>query len=430
MQESTGVGLASGIERAELSCGMQVLVEHIDSVRSVGLTWLLPVGLSGDPEGALGEGESVMLSELILRGSAGRSSRDFGESLDQLGVSRRCTAANYHTVVSATMLGSNVEGALPILAGMIRDPTIAADAIEPVRALAIASIEGLDDSPGFVAAMKMQERALPWPYNRSGMGTMDGLRALTREGLHAAWHRRCCPGRHGDHHSVGGSIISLAGDVKIEQVVKILEPLLSGWVGVGSEPAISGPRQRGSVFKKLPTEQTQICLGFEAPPSAAPDFMAFRLATEILGGGMSSRLFTEVREKRSLCYSVGASQSSGRDFGLITVHAGSTAERANETLECIDTELRRIGQGVTRSEFERAKIKLKSAMVMSGESTSARALSMARDAHIFGRPRSLAERSGDLDRVNFEEFNLYLPIRMSEAWLSTRTLSVVGQNPL
>ena len=131
-------------------------------------------------------------------------------------------------------------------------------------------------------------------------------------------------------------------------------------------------------------------------------------ATAVLSGGMSGRLFTEVREKRGLCYAVAARYTGQRDWGTVGGYAGTTPERAQETLDVFIAELRRLSEGIDASEFQRAIIGMKSRLVMQGESSAARANTIAADVHIFGRPRSLDELTQCVDAVTLEKLNDYI----------------------
>jgi predicted Zn-dependent peptidase len=146
----------------------------------------------------------------------------------------------------------------------------------------------------------------------------------------------------------------------------------------------------------------------------------------ILGGEASSRLFTEVREKRGLCYSVGASAATGRDRGVLQIYAGSTPQRAATTSKCIMDELVRFESGVNQLEFDRAKIGFKSRMVMQGESAMARASTMTSDLFRIGQARTLAELTATLEGWTLERVNDVIKRRMSSAWRATMSQATVG----
>lgn len=404
-----------------LSCGMRVAFERSDAVRSVGIAWFLPVGSAGDPEGAAGEGESVMLSELITRGAGDLGSRAFSEALDSLGVQRHLGTAQYHTLVSATALGTRLQQVLELLCLMVRAPRIDADAVEPARALALQSLAALSDDPSHLVMLRLAGIALPPPFNRTGFGHPEGLRSLTRDALRAAWSRRCTP---------DGAILGIAGDVDPDATLRTLERCLAGWAGASVEPAPSGPAARGVAFELQQSAQSHIGLAIDAPNERDPESLVHRLAAKVLGGGMSSRLFTEVREKRGLCYSVGMSYSAGRDRGYTQVHAGSTPDRAARTLECIRTELARAREGISAQEFAGAIVGLKSRLVMQGESSLARASAIAGDIFRIGRPRTLDEIAADADAITLGRVNAHMARAFAPERLAQASLAVVGPSAL
>jgi predicted Zn-dependent peptidase len=132
------------------------------------------------------------------------------------------------------------------------------------------------------------------------------------------------------------------------------------------------------------------------------------VAISVLSGGTSARLFSEVRQKRSLCYSVGASYEAGRDRGLVTLYAGTTPARAQETLDVCLEQIRGLRHGATREEFDRAIVGMRSGIVMHGESTVARASALGLDQFRIGRARSLEERLAEFDAVTLERLNDYM----------------------
>jgi len=349
-----------------LACGATLLVEPSVSCRSVAVSWLVPLGTASDPPGAVGD--SVLLAELCQRGAGGRSSREYSEALDRLGVRRSVTPGPMHLMVSTVGLGDRLDASLPLLADLLLRPALPADGVEPARSLALQAIEALDDDPQEKVGILLRERLLPAPFHRSGYGEPADLATATVERLRSFWAARVRP---------TGSIIGIAGDVDPDAAARRLDELLAGWSGGAPEPVVTAPPRMGNGHEESESAQTHIAIGFPAPPEKDPDALPFRLAVRALGGGTSSRLFTEVRERRGLCYSVGASYASGRDRGMLSVYAGSTPERAQETVDCILREVAAFGKGIDADEFRRAVVGQKSGLVMSGESTSARAAAIA-----------------------------------------------------
>ncbi len=400
-----------------LSCGAKLAVEPMPGARSCAVAWLLPVGTAGDPHDAAGEGESTVLSELILRGAGPMDSRGLSDAFDALGAQRHGSPAVHHTSIGTLCLGDRLPELLKLLTLVVREPRLEPDSLDAVRAIALQALDALHDDPQQLAGLKLREFAMPAPFNRSGFGTRPGLESLTAASLRASWHRRASP---------TGTIIGIAGDVHPEHAREQLEGLLADWSGAPAEVAESGPAVRGTHLVPLDTQQTHMCLGFPAPKDGDPSAHAHRVAVRVLGGATSSRLFTEVREKRGLCYSVGASSALGRDRSLLQIYAGSTHERAATTLACIMSELERLEQGITQEECDTAIVGAKSAIVMSGESTSARAMSIASSVYRSGRPESLQEIAANFERLTLKGVNATIASQMNAAWREQMTMVVVA----
>jgi predicted Zn-dependent peptidase len=401
----------------QLRCGMPLLVERTDTAQSAALCWLLPVGNAGDPEGAAGDGQAVILSELILRGAGDLDSRGLSDALDRLGVQRATTPGASHLQMSATMLGTRMLDALPYLVSVVRSPILPEEHLDPVRSLCLQQLDGLDDDPQQLVMLRLRERHLPPPFDRTGYGNREALENATIAALRRAWVSRCRP---------GGSILAIAGRVDGDAIASVLDRELSGWAGATPDPKESGPPVGGVGHEESDSSQTHIAIGFKAPPESDPQATPFRIATRILGGDTSCRLFNEVREKRGLCYSVGASYAGGRDRGMLSIYAGSTHERAQDTIDCIAREVERFEGGVEADEFQRAIVGYKSRLVMSGESTAARAASAAGDFYRLGRARSLAELAAEVDRISLEGLNRSIATLFNQQWRGTRSAFTIG----
>jgi predicted Zn-dependent peptidase len=224
--------------------------------------------------------------------------------------------------------------------------------------------------------------------------------------------------------------LSVAGAVDADELARTLDGLLKGWHGTVADVATLGPPVGGDVHEEDESNQTHIAIGLHAPSEREPESLLCRLATNILGGETSSRLFTEVRERRSLCYSVNAGYAGGRDRGMVAVYAGSTPERAQETLDTIRGELEKFERGVGEGEFRRAIIGMKSRLVMQGESTAARAAALGSDWYRLGRCRSLGELSAEVEAVTLDGLNAWIAESMGKSWRTTRTLCTVGKSAL
>ena len=404
-----------------LECGMPLLVEEMRGVRTAAISLLLPAGNASDPEGEAGDGWSSLLAELAQRGAGARDSRAFSDALDRAGVQRSVTPAAVHLVVSATLIGERIEEGLPLLSDLVVRPRLPEDALDAVRSLAIQSLESLQDDPQHRVGLRLRERHLPRPFNRSGYGNRAAFEAAEIGALRSDWMRRVRP---------IGSILAVAGAVDADAVARQLDGLLRGWHGTAEDVTAVGEGLGGVSHEQDASNQTHMAIALPAPSEREPDSLHCRLATSILGGETSSRLFTEVRERRGLCYSVNAGYAGGRDRGMVAIYAGSTPERAQETLDTIGHELEHFSEGVTADEFRRAVIGMKSRLVMQGESTAARAAALASDWYRLGRCRSLAELSAEVDAIALEDLNRWIGTTMGSAWRGKSTLCTVGRAPL
>lgn len=390
----------SQIVTTTLACGLTLVVEEIPGVRSAALSWVLPAGSATDP--AAQDGLATLLSEMILRGAGGLSSREHSNALDRLGVSRGTDLSAHHLRIEATMLGERMEDALPLITDMVVAPALPPEHLDAVRSLALQSLEGLDDDPQHLTMLRLRERHLPPPFGRHGYGERDVLERATIEHMREAWRGRFKP---------RGSILGVAGAVNPHRLAAQLDRLLQKWKGEMPEPLPFAQPQRGYLPIVQQTSQVHIAAGWDAPHEADASSMVERLGVNVLSGSTSGRLFTEVRQKRSLCYSVGASYRAGKDRGMVSLYAGTTPERAQQTLDVCMQQIDLMRSGVREDEFRRAVIGLKSAQVMQGESTPARAAALVYDQFRLGRARSLEEVAAEVDAITIERLNEHLATR-------------------
>lgn len=406
------------ITTTRLSNALTVAIEPMSGVRSAAVTWILTTGAARDPLEK--QGIAAMWEELLSRGTTTLSSRDQADAFDRLGAARSVDAAILTMRLSLTAMGSRLLDVLPLFTDMVTRPAFAQDAIEPARELALQDLASLNDDPQARVGILAKARHHPQPLDRSGMGTEDGLAAITRDDLTSLWNQHARP---------ASSILGIAGDVDPAAVIARLEQLLAGWTGESPEPALGAPNIRGYQHHTEETNQVHIVLMHDAPPEPHQDSMLERLAVHVLSGGMSGRLFTEVREKRGLCYAVHADYAPDRAHGTVSAYVGTTPERAQQSIDVLAEQLHLINQPagkVTKDEFDKARIGLKSGLVFAGESTGARAASIAADIRKIGRPRSLEELAQRIDAITLDELNAYLATRS----LGSVTVQTLGPTPL
>lgn len=411
----------SSITSTSLSCGMPLLVEEMSSVRSAAIALAIPAGHGEDPIERLGM--AAMWSEMLLRGCGGRSSKEDADYADSLGISRGATCGTYYMTLSATLLADRLSEVLKLIADMALKPTFDLDAVEPSRELALAAIEALKDDPQERCLLAARDRHYPTPFNRSGLGTPDGLSAITHQEIVAHWQNRCTPGR---------AILAIAGAVRSADAVALAESAFAGWNGQTARFNIGNAPNRGYSHQLDQTNQVQIVLMHDAPPENATsdrDAWLEKIVISVLSGGMSGRLFSEVREKRGLCYSVSASYRGEREYGVCLAYVGTTPERAQQSLDVLREQLNHIntpaGQ-ITPEEFNRTIVGMKTGVVFAGESTGARASSLVLDQHRVNRPRPLEEITAAISSITLDEVNAYLQRRS----LGTLTIQTLGPQEL
>ncbi len=408
------------IETYRLSCGLSVVVEPMANVGSAGISWLIPAGSALDPAGR--EGLSAMWSHLVLRGAGDRDSRAQADALDALGVSRGSDVQTFSVEVTATMLGARVVDALPLLVDAVRRPRMEGEGVEAVRGLCLQALEGVQDDPQERVMLALRKRHSPDPIGRGPYGTEEGLTGASRDEVVEGWRARARP--RGE-----GAVFAVAGAVRGKDVVEALERLTAGWEGEAARVQEGAAAARGYEHEEDETNQVHIAMAFDAPPEGSEDSALERVVGAVLSGGMSGRLFTEVREKRSLCYSVHATYGADKTYGRMTAYSGTTPERAQETLDVLWGEMSRLngkGGGVTREEHGRAVVGLKSRIVMSGESTGARAAALAQDWRKLGRCRTLDDLVASVDGATWEKVNAYLERRT----LGRATVTTIGPQAL
>jgi predicted Zn-dependent peptidase len=396
--------------------GLVIITEPMSGVASAAIRWLVPAGAVFEDIHNLGT--SSVCAEMLMRGAGQLDSKAQADAFDHVGALRDISNSVRYIQLSSSMIGSRISEAFPLLADMVMNPTMSADSFSPACELATQAIASLADDPQQRTALAARDRHLPSPYNRNTLGTIEGVESLSHEALVQWWNAQAKP---------NGSIISIAGDFDEHEVIKQIESMTAGWSGSVDMPASQSKPTRGYAHIDDDSSQVQIMIVHDGPHEGHADNMLEKLVISVLSGGMSGRLFTEVREKRGLCYAVSSSFRADKDRGVVSNYVGTTPERAQESLDVLMSEILRIGEGnVTEEELTRAKTGLKSRLIFSGESTGARAGAIAADQINLGRPRSLDEIIGKVNSVGLDELNSYLKRRQ----IGVPTIQTLGPEAL
>jgi predicted Zn-dependent peptidase len=405
----------SEIHRHTYANGLVLLVEPMDSMESVGMTLMTPGGVSAEPADRLGVASVV--TEMMFRGAGDLDARAHSEAMDRLGIRRDCDIHTRGLSLGAVLLGDRLDESLKLILSMARQAHLPESSLPAAVQLSLGAIEGLEDDPQDKVMVELKRDHLPDPLGRSDLGEAEHLKAMTMQDVRDYYARCFVP---------GGAVLTLSGKVDFEHARDLIGELLGDWQGAALEAPVGAASPGGYRHVKADSSQQHIGLAFDAVGGTDPHCMTQRLGIAVLSGGMSGRLFTEVRENRGLCYSVYASYAAMKDRGVVYAYSGTTTERAQETLEVLGAELKKLSDGVEADEFERAVVGLKSRVVMQGESTSARSMALAVDEVVLGRPRTLDDLIGEVESVTLDGLNDFVASHSPEGF----TTLTVGPEPL
>ena len=375
--------------------GLRMVGQRMPSLASVTFGVQLDAGVRNEPEDRLGL--TYLLAEMMFQGTEHRSVRQLTEEFEALGARKGGETAIEFARYSAQVFGGRFETALDLMADVLLYPTFPENELNQMRAVQLQEIRRRDDEPMRRIFDLARERYYTGsPLGRRALGAQETVEAISRDDLRAFWQARYHP---------KGALFSIAGDFEWDTAVARVGELLGGWSGEASTSVTAAPHPTSSVFVE-PQEgnQQHIAMVFPFPTYGDPDYYAASVVTEIFGGGMTSRLFREVREKRGLVYSVAAMFSPNGASGAGFLYAGTTPEKAPETVRVILDELKLLREkGVTDDELERARVQLKSELVMRGESSSARMSALLRSWWFEGRLTTIQELKEAVDSVSREQ---------------------------
>ncbi len=382
---------------ARLENGLTLVYEAMPWLPSLSASLVMPYGSATDPEGL--EGATNVLQEWMQRGAGDLDSRALSDALEDLGVRWSANAGRESSGITASFLASELDEVMPLLASAVMSPRFDEPEFEASREVALQELHSLEDAPSTKMFDLLVTRFVTSPQGRSPYGTAEGLAALTPDVVREEAHRNLGP---------QGAVLALAGGSDWEGVQSAVRRAFESWTGGGRETPPVETAAPGRDHVEAATSQVQIGLAYPAPAPGTDEAYVYSVALNVLSGSMGSRLFTEVREKRGLVYSVSAFTRYLRGFGYTVGYAGTTPERAEETLDVFLAELRRLAKGVSAEELERAKTGILSGLVMQGESSGATAGRLAGDTFNLGRPRTLEEITSQIEAVTLDDVNQYV----------------------
>ncbi|MBC8130553.1 MAG: insulinase family protein [Rhizobiaceae bacterium] len=398
------------VEITRLSNGLTIATEHMPNLESAALGIWVKAGARDEAENE--HGIAHLLEHMAFKGTSSRTARQIAEQIEDVGGELNAATSVETTSYYARVLKEDVPLALDILTDILVDSNFDEAELEREQQVILQEIGAAEDTPDDIVFDHFQETAFRGQIiGRPILGTRKTVKSFTPKRLRAYLSRHYTPDR---------MIISAAGAVSHADIVA----RVSG--AFGSMPpgsAVAGIPRATAAYTGGEFRQTrdlmdaQLVLGFEGKPYYARDFYASQVLSLILGGGMSSRLFQEIRETRGLCYAIYAFHWSFSDSGIFGVHAATGEEQLAELAPVIVDELMKAAQGIRPEEVTRARAQMRASLMMSQESPASRAGQIARQLLFNGATISNAEL---LDRLS-----AITPERLSD--LAERTF--VGRTP-
>jgi predicted Zn-dependent peptidase len=386
------------IQHKQLDCGLRIITESIPGNKTAAFNWGVRAGVATNDF----DGDSVLLEELVQRGAAGLTAKEHNDALDSLGIRRQVACGIEFFQVSAVMLGKHLTQGIPLLGAYLLNPELPESGLKACQSLCLQSIQSIDDNPSQQAGIALNQHHLPSPYNRSAYGEVGAIESATIDRLREV---------HRQHFTPNDSILVVAGEVDHQQVVDAVSKLVGSWSGTTAAISSTTTVDRGIHWIKQDTSQVHICFAIDGPDISDSNSILEAVAISVFGGATSGRLFTQVRQRRSLCYSVSAQFAASKERSVVRMHAGTTPERAHETILVCLEQLAQLRKGISQDEFTRTIQRLKSRTVMRGESTTSRASALWGDQFALGKTRSLKDRLDEIDAVTLENVNNWLKNR-------------------
>jgi len=372
-----------------LTNGLRIVTEHMPGMESASLgVW---VSAGGRHEAAEQNGVAHFLEHMAFKGTKRRSALQIAEEIEDVGGYINAYTSREVTAYYARVLKDDVALALDLIADIVLNPVFDPREIEVERGVILQEIGQAADTPDDIIFDWLQEEAYPsQPLGRTILGPAERVRAFDR----ADFDRFVA-----QHYGPGQLILSAAGAVDHDQIVRLAEAAfghLPPSTSTEPQPGRFAGGERREI-KKL--EQAHFTLALEAPGYRSDDIYTAQIYATALGGGMSSRLFQEIREKRGLCYTIYSQVGSYDDTGMLTIYAGTSAEDLKELVGLTIDELRRSTSDMTEAELARARAQMKAGLLMGLESPSARAERLARLVAIWNRVPPLEETVARIDGV-------------------------------
>ena len=402
-----------GVEVSRLSNGLTVATETLPSIESVALGVWVKSGARNERDDE--HGMAHLLEHMAFKGTSRRSAFQIASEIENVGGEINAATSVETTSFYARVLTDDVPLAVDILSDILTDSKFDPAELEREQHVILQEIGAAHDTPDDIVFDKFTETAYRHQtIGRSILGTPETVKSFTSQQIHDFINRQ---------YGAERMVVVAAGDIQHDAFVREVEKRLGSFRSKAESQVPSYAQYIGGDFREnRDLMDAQIILGFEGRAYHVRDFYASQVLSMILGGGMSSRLFQEVREKRGLCYSVYAFHWGFSDTGIFGVHSATGQSDISNLVPVVVDELQKAGENIAQDELNRARAQYRAGLIMSGESASSRASQIARQLLLFGRPIAKEELMERLSALTVER----LRDLSSRLFSTTPTIAAVG----
>ena len=392
------------LQEHRLSNGFRIVTESMPGLASASIgVWVSAGGRHETPQQ---NGIAHFLEHMAFKGTKRRTSLQIAEAIEDVGGYINAYTSREVTAYYVRVLENDVALGLDVIADILRNPVLDPNEIEVERGVILQEIGQALDTPDDVIFDWLQEQAYPdQPLGRTILGPSERVSSFSRDDLQSFI---------ADHYGPEQMILAAAGAVNHDEIVKLAEQLFGDMTPKAPFQMQTARFQGGETRQIKSLEQAHFALGFESPGYRADDIYVAQIYASALGGGMSSRLFQEIRENRGLCYTIFAQAGAYADTGMTTIYAGTSAEQLPELATITIDEMKRAASDMSPAEVARARAQMKAGLLMGLESPSNRAERLARLVQIWDRVPPLSETIEKIDAVTTGDVR-DLAQRMAEA---------------
>jgi predicted Zn-dependent peptidase len=381
------------IRVSTLPSGLIVVTERMDRVETVSLGAYVASGTRN--EDAAQNGVSHFLEHMAFKGTETRNAAEIAEAVENVGGHINAYTAREQTAYYVKLLKEDLALGADIIGDILTHSVFAPDEVERERGVILQEIGQANDTPDDIIFDHFQEAAYPnQPMGRPVLGTAEIIRSM---------RRRDIAGYMKSHYAASNIVVAATGNLEHDTVVDLVTRHFADLPTEMPRPAPAGSYDGGEFREARDLDQVHIVLGFPGVSYSDPDYHAAMLLSTLLGGGMSSRLFQEIREKRGLVYSIYTFAAPYLDGGLFGIYAGTGEDEAAELIPVTLEELHRVQRDADAVEIRRAATQVKAGLLMSLESTGSRCEQLARQMQVFGRIIPTAETVARIDAVTVDD---------------------------